>query len=199
MRAKFCYLRVDYKNELRKHFMVDKKVVLERLFVPAGTLIMKQGEDGNCAYLIQSGAASVYTEHNGKRVELAQLELGQIVGEMALIFDEPRTASVQAIEDTNLIVLTREVFDQKLRRTDPTIRATVEMLNRRIISANKAVLESVNSSNSAGGTSLDEMVDAVHLMYQNTLTAMPREKQGQFQDAALGKLDDFLAAVRNFK
>lgn len=177
--------------------MADPKVVLERLFVPAGTLIMKQGEKGNCAYLIQSGAASVYTEHDGKRVELAQLELGQIVGEMALVFDEPRTASVQAIEDTNLIVLTREVFDQKLGRSDPTIRATVEMLTRRIISANKAAVE--KAANGEACSSLEEMVDGVRLMYQNALTAMPRDKQDAFQDAVLDKLDGFLNAVRDFK
>ncbi|MCB9981372.1 MAG: cyclic nucleotide-binding domain-containing protein, partial [Rhodospirillales bacterium] len=111
-------------------------VILERRFVPKGTLIMEEGEPGNCAYLIQSGVVEVFTQNEGRELRLAKLDLGQIFGEMALIFDELRTASVRALEDCNLIVITRQSFQAKLGKTDPTIAAIVKMLTQRVISAN---------------------------------------------------------------
>ncbi|MCB1532513.1 MAG: cyclic nucleotide-binding domain-containing protein [Alphaproteobacteria bacterium] len=112
-------------------------IILERRFIPEGTLVMRQGDPGNCAYLIQSGTVSVYTEKDGKKVEHARLGAGEIFGEMALVFDEPRSASVKAVKDTSLIILTREAFKQKLNKTDPTIKAIVGMLIKRVGKANE--------------------------------------------------------------
>lgn len=165
-------------------------IILERRFVPEGTMIMNQGEKGNCAYLIQSGRASVYAEADGKTVELAKLEQGQIVGEAALIFDAPRTASVKAVEDMNLIVLTRQTMDQKLKQTDPTIRALVEMLTKRLVSGNNIVVNSMSDSS--------DLLDTAQHVYQNVMAALPEEKQSDFQDQVLPKLDAFLSAVRSF-
>lgn len=114
-------------------------IILERRFVPEGTLVMRQGDPGNCAYLIQSGSVVVYAEGDEKRTQLAKLGPGEIFGEMALVFDETRSASVKAAEDTNLIVLTREAFRQKLNKTDPTIKAIVGMLIKRVTAANKKI------------------------------------------------------------
>lgn len=171
--------------------MGSDSIILERRFVPEGTLVMRQGEPGNCAYLIQSGSVRVYTEHDGKRVDLAKLDLGQIFGEMALIFDEPRTASVIATEDCNLIVLTRQTFKSKLEKSDPTIRAIVTMLTQRIISANNTVV------NKKSG--IQDLVETTRIIYQNTLVSLPRSQQRTFQNAVLPKLDDFFSAVRSFQ
>lgn len=120
--------------------MAKDSTILERRFVPAGTMVIRQGDRGNSAYLIQSGSVRIFTENEGKRIEFARLEMGQIFGEMALIFDDPRTASVEALEDCNLIVITRQTFKQKLDRSDPTIRAIVVMLTQRIVTANNAMI-----------------------------------------------------------
>ena len=52
-------------------------VILERRFIPGGHLLIEEGEVGNCAYLIQSGTVSVYSDDGGKRVELATLGPGR--------------------------------------------------------------------------------------------------------------------------
>ena len=39
--------------------MARDTVILERRYVPKGTLVLKEGEDGNCAYLVQSGSVTV--------------------------------------------------------------------------------------------------------------------------------------------
>ncbi|GJL85380.1 MAG: hypothetical protein DHS20C02_11550 [Micavibrio sp.] len=169
----------------------DSSIILERRFVPEGTMIMKQGDSGNCAYLIQSGSVLVYTEHKGKHVELATLELGEIFGEMALIFDEPRTASVKALEDTNLIILTRETMKQKMARTDPTIKAIITMLTNRIVSANNTLMNK--------GSDMQDMTETARIIFQNVLNSLPKGEQRTFENAVLPKLDEFLDSVRAFK
>lgn len=120
--------------------------ILERRAVPKGTFVMREGDPGNCAYLIQSGVVKVFTEKDDKKTVLATLEAGEIFGEMALVFDEPRSASVVAAEETNLIVITREMFKQKLHKTDPTIKAIIGMLIKRVTQTNERVVKS-NSDN----------------------------------------------------
>ena len=102
--------------------MVKDTIILERCFVPEGKLVVKEGEDGNCAYLIQSGSVTVFTYNEGARIDLANFEAGEIFGELALIFDEPRSASVVANEDCNLIVITRNTLKHKLDNSDPTVK-----------------------------------------------------------------------------
>lgn len=171
--------------------MSKDTVILERRFVPEGTLIMRQGEEGNCAYLIQSGTVKVYTENDGKRVDLAKLTAGEIFGEMALIFDESRSASVKAIEDCNLIILTRQTLQQKLERSDPTVRAIITMLTQRVITSNNEVINKKSD--------IQDMIDTTKIIYQNVLAALPRSQQRTFQNGVLPKLDDFFNAIRSFQ
>lgn len=171
--------------------MAKDSIILERRFVPAGTLVMRQGDQGNSAYLLQSGSVSVFTEYEGKKIELAKLEMGQIFGEMALIFDEPRTASVMALEDCNLIVITRQTFKQKLDRSDPTIRAIVVMLTQRIVTANNALL--------AKKGDLDDLMETSKIIYDNVLSTLPPAQKRTFENSVLPKLDEFMGAIKSFQ
>lgn len=120
--------------------------VLERRFYSKGHIIVHEGDEAYLAYIIQSGCVSVFSKKDKERVEIARLEAGQIFGEMALILDEPRSASVEAIEDTNVIVITRDVFQNKLKASDSTVRAVVRMLTKRVSSSNAAVIQSKGST-----------------------------------------------------
>lgn len=172
--------------------MGSERVILERRFVPKGALIIEQGDQAWCAYLIQSGRVSVYCEENGKQVELAQLGSGQICGEMALIRNEPtlRAASVRALEDCNLIVITHNTFQEKLRSSDPTIKAVLQMLADRIIMSNEVVM--------------DKKVNAHALVYiaKRTFEAAQKEmsdlKRPLFIKKVEPKLNDFLKTLETF-
>lgn len=171
--------------------MGNDSIILERRFVSEGTFVVKEGEEGNCAYLIQSGSVVVYARHEGKAIELARLEAGQIFGEMALIFDEPRTASVKALEDCNLIAITRNTFKHKLDRSDPTIRAIVEMLTQRVVTANNAVIKKKSD--------IADLSETARIIYQNILSALPPDRQTPFQGKVMPKMEAFLEAVREFQ
>lgn len=168
-------------------------VVLERRFVPKGSSIIEQGEQGNCAFLIQSGTVSIFTKKDDgeQEIDLATIGAGSIFGEMALLFDGPRTASAKALEDCNLIILTRRVFDQKLEKSDPTVRALLTMLTERIINANNTLMNKK--------TDIEDLTETSHIIYDNVLNALPRTQQRMFQAAVLPKLTAFLEAIGHFQ
>lgn len=165
--------------------------VLERRAVPRGEVIIHQGEMGVSAFLIQSGDVVVFTESDGKRVELARMGAGQIIGDMALVVDAPRSASVQALTDCNLIVITRDVLNEKLQKSDPTIRALVQMLMKRIALNNKALLRK--------GGDLNDMADVVRVIYQELHSSLPAQQKKSLETALVPPMDAFLAAIKDFR
>ncbi len=70
-----------------------------RTFVP-GDVLLREGDTGDAAYLIESGHVEISKMVDGRRVVLNTLGPGAIVGEMALIDRAPRSATVTAVEQS---------------------------------------------------------------------------------------------------
>lgn len=105
----------------------------------AGEIVMREGEAGDEAYLIERGTLEVTREG----VHLAQLGAGEWVGEMSLLLDEPRSATVTAATDTQLRRVTRESFGQVLSEDPAHTQELLRQLARRVREA---------SGRLAGGT-----------------------------------------------
>ncbi len=105
----------------------------------SGEMLMREGETGEEAYLILSGSVVVTTETNGNKVILRTGEAGDIIGEMALISEEPRCASVQALEKTEVAVLTKHVLSQNLKKLPPYMEKIVSTLTHRLQEATSLI------------------------------------------------------------
>jgi putative ABC transport system ATP-binding protein len=79
---------------------------------PAGEIIIRQGDPGEKFYLIRRGNVEVETRRDGKTNVVAVLGEGDFFGEMALLNDAPRNATVRTREDTVLYSLEKEDFLQ---------------------------------------------------------------------------------------
>jgi CRP-like cAMP-binding protein len=79
---------------------------LEPLSIRAGTEVIRQGESGDRFYIIRSGAVLVSRDDR----ELARLGSGEAFGEIALLLEVPRTATVTALEATQLLALDARDF-----------------------------------------------------------------------------------------
>ncbi len=76
----------------------------------AGETIVAQGEEaGHCMYVIVSGGVRVYYSGQDREVELAELGSGDFFGELALVDDGPRSASVVTLQPTQTLRITRMV------------------------------------------------------------------------------------------
>ncbi len=165
--------------------------ILERRFVACGEMIIEEGEIGNNAYLVQSGEVEVFSKANDREIILGKMGAGQIFGEMSLVFDGPRTASVRASEHCNLIVVTRAVLKDKIERSDITVRAIVNMLTKRIIEGNNALLNKNDTT--------DDLQDVVLNLYSNILETLPAKERRVFRSDVLPELNNFLDALSVFK
>ena len=83
---------------------------LEPHVVSAGETLMRAGDPADCLYLVVAGRLRVISRADGEERVLAEIGRGDVVGEMALIIDRPRTADVVAIRDTHLLRLGSEAF-----------------------------------------------------------------------------------------
>lgn len=88
----------------------------------AQEVLFRQGELGDAAYVIESGLVEIYSERGDEREVIAQLGANEIFGEMALLGDRARSASVRALQPTRLMVVTQEHLSQRLEGADPMTR-----------------------------------------------------------------------------
>jgi len=90
--------------------------VVETKVLPAGRVIFRKGDPGDSFWMIQSGRVRVYrSEGAGVDLTLSELGPGKSFGEMALLTGEPRSANVETLEESRLMVLTKEQFDGVLK------------------------------------------------------------------------------------
>jgi CRP-like cAMP-binding protein len=73
----------------------------------AGERIVTEDENGLCMYVILSGSVRVHTMAGEQEVELAILHTGDFFGELSLVDDGPRSATVDAVEPTSVLRITR--------------------------------------------------------------------------------------------
>ena len=85
-------------------------------FYKKNTTIISEGDLSDCAYIIHSGKVKIFlSDKQGKEIVLTELTTGDYFGEMALIDRNKRSATVTAMEDTQLTVISRQSFRECLQ------------------------------------------------------------------------------------
>lgn len=93
-----------------------------------GQVLMKQGEQGRVAWLIQEGEVDVCVDAPGGMKRLARLDSKHVVGEMALIDSGLRTATVVARSPVTATEIPRELFEKMLDSCEPMARHVLSHL-----------------------------------------------------------------------
>jgi CRP-like cAMP-binding protein len=99
--------------------------------VPAGEVIVAQGDPGNEMMILLDGSASV---KRGNR-KLRELGGGDVCGEMALLDNQPRSATVTALEPTRLLVVGGPEFRKLLAKVPALSESLLVSLSRRLRAA----------------------------------------------------------------
>ncbi len=109
--------------------------------VPSGQVVIEEGSFGTSAYIILSGTAEVYKRSDKGDVFLATLGVGQVFGEMGLIEDRPRSASVRARSDLEVRVIDREHFNELLSTKPAVLIPIMKSLFERLRQASDLLAE----------------------------------------------------------
>jgi hypothetical protein len=97
---------------------------LQWVSVVGGQTLMSQGEPGDSMYLVVSGRLRAYQrQDDGRDRAIREMGRGQVIGELSLFTDEPRSASIVAIRDSVLVRLDKPAFDELLARSATSVGA----------------------------------------------------------------------------
>lgn len=101
----------------------------------AGQEIVRQGDTGVGAFIIRSGRVEVVQERGGQSERLGELKAGDVFGEMALLDEFPRSATVRAVEPTTCLGIQRWHFRGILESHPQLALALLPVLTRRLRTA----------------------------------------------------------------
>ncbi len=127
---------VSIFSETPEEDLVEVASIIEEVEVKAGEVIFEKGDLGTSMYIIVKGKMRVHDEER----ELAILEERTVFGELAALDPEPRSATITAIEDTQLFCLNEVQLYELMAEHIEVARGIIRVLCRRMRDMVKAQL-----------------------------------------------------------
>lgn len=147
--------------------MTSQKIITQ--FAP-NEFLFKEGEAGDRAYIIESGSVEISVQKSNRKLVMAILSEGDLVGEMAIIDQLPRTASAMAITETHVIGLPFDYINQKIEFCDPTVKLFLLVILQRYRGVHARLLhvfEGINKMTDDDNPQLQSTSNAIkELMHQ---------------------------------
>jgi len=109
-----------------------------------GDIIIKQGDIGDCLYVIQDGKVEIIAESEGKEVKLAELGKSEFFGEMGLFEKDVRSCTVRAVGDAKILTIDKKNFYQTIQKDPSLAFRLLEMMSHRLRLANQKIAELQN-------------------------------------------------------
>jgi signal transduction histidine kinase len=114
----------------------------QRINVAPGEVFIREGEHGGSLYIILAGAVEVTKQDGGHEVTLATRGPGEFLGEMSLLEQAPRTASVRATEPSELLAIGSDAFRQLLARRPEAAATLLRTVTSRLRSTEASLVQS---------------------------------------------------------
>ncbi|WP_243361095.1 cyclic nucleotide-binding domain-containing protein [Fundidesulfovibrio terrae] len=146
-----------------------------------GQVIYKEGQSSNEAYIIKQGAVGLYRLTGNKRVNLGILRPGQIFGEMGVITEEKRTASAEALDYTEVIVLDQTLLHTLLLKSPRPIQIITTYLVERVRALNSRVSDRPSANIFASACNV------MLLAWKAAAKAAPKNEAAQISTVELSK------------
>jgi CRP-like cAMP-binding protein len=144
-------------------------------------MLFRIGDPGDSLLIIDRGLVRVYLEINGNPLTLQELGPGHVIGELALIDGNPRSANVIALEETFVWRLDRKTFMMAVREQSELAAALLFELSSNLRFATLFIQKAAEWSQAVAGAQYDKAMEALE---------EARSKEG-------ARIDDFLRAFRS--
>ena len=126
----------------------SKSAIPERRVFPKGTVIFREGDAGNQAYMLQEGTVRIFKTTSGRKITIGRIWPFQVFGELSMIDDSPRMAGAIADDDCTCLVLTKEAVRTMMDQAPPglntlilSLLATIRVMGSDLADAKAALLE----------------------------------------------------------
>ncbi len=110
---------------------------MQNVAFKAGDTIIREGDEGDTAYFIVSGAVDVIVGRGDKAQTVGRLETGEVFGEMSLIDPGPRSATITAACDTECLAASYQDFVATIEENPERVVGFMKTLVRRLRKMNE--------------------------------------------------------------
>ena len=124
-------------NETPETILAEMAHLMQEMEIPQGTEIVKEGESGNCMYIIHRGTIKI---HKGQQL-LATLKEEDFFGELSLLDTETRSASATAETDCVLFHIDQDPFYDLMESRPEVVKGVIRILCKRLRAANEKISE----------------------------------------------------------
>ena len=106
-----------------------------------GEVIIKQGDEGDCLYVVQKGTVEVIDESDNKELKLAELKETDFFGEMGLFEKDVRSCTIRSVGETKVLTIDKKNFYKTIQK-DPSIAyRLLEKMSYRLRETNRKLKE----------------------------------------------------------
>jgi hypothetical protein len=112
--------------------LTDGTTTGEVIELAAGEVLFAEGEPGAVAYQILAGTLSVTVQTPDGPRQLARRTVGELIGEMSIVSDAPRSATMTAVEPTRVAAVTAESIERELDNASPLLARMLRSLSARL-------------------------------------------------------------------
>ena len=166
--------------------------ILNREVFYKGDTIIKQGDEGYRAYYIESGKVEVSVRDGEHAVSVSTLGKGEVFGEMAIIQHSQRTATVKALEQTTLTVISKDEIENMVEKIEQkALQALLRVLSQRLKQANQGQLQHYKN--------LAEFQDRMTGLMEKANTSISADKREEFRNEAEPLLKQLEALLDRYK
>ena len=113
--------------------------------IPKGERLFNQGDPGDALYIVVDGKAGIFASTADSEKKIGECSINEVFGELALLSDNPRSASVEAITDLAILRLKREIFIDMVRSNGDVGYQILQVVTNRFINSKQKSERSVES------------------------------------------------------
>lgn len=93
-----------------------------------GEILFREGENPGAMYLIRTGMVRVFKKKGDSQIEIDTLRAGGVVGEMAFLDGNPRSASAEAIMDTELVEISTDLYTSTMEKIPEWVKILIKAI-----------------------------------------------------------------------
>jgi CRP-like cAMP-binding protein len=101
-------------------------------FYSDGEIVVRQGEMGDCMYVVQDGEVEILREEDGKEVLLRSASRNEVLGEMAIFEHQPRSATIRAKGKARVLTLDKRNFLRRISEDPSLAFRMIETMSHRV-------------------------------------------------------------------
>ena len=111
----------------------------DKIILKSDEYLLREGEESTTMYFLQSGTLAVLKRQGDVEKQIGTIYSGEVVGEMSFLDNEPRSASIRAMKESELLVIPLQKFEKVFKSQPVWYKALITTLLERLRKANTRI------------------------------------------------------------